>query len=432
MSMSGHRRATITKRFGIGTLVAICSALLVASVGVVLSIPTPPPTGNGQLRDYSALPEVAWTVDSDSLPGYGEGTQITVAGTWMDRWLLAYPSGLGRAYLMVSAVSGHQVWKSPIRVGLGSCALNDDGVVGCAVKLGDRPNGFYLVDLDTGKLSTPTDLNGTAQVLGVGTDFLRIDDAGYRVTLATPAGEEIWARTFAAATTARYDDGVLVATGSDGSNSILDTATGTSLVSCTECDVAVYPTGIAVQHNAYGREGIDFYGIDDGVVQAAAPTYRAARMALVRGASTLPVLTGTGEATVQDTQGHYEIRDPAQRKALWGITDPELSKANTKPCGTVVAFALKNRSRSVYRLADGQSVGRVSAPDPNFPDANIDQLTCVGASSTTMVFADTNQLTGFRITDGSKWELPIIGWAQAVDGYVVLHQGQSLSVLAPT
>ncbi|NMO00921.1 hypothetical protein HH308_06800 [Gordonia sp. TBRC 11910] len=428
--MSGQRNS-VTRRFGIGTVVAICSVLLVAAVGVVLSIKTPPATGDGRLRDYSSAPDVAWTVDRDTLPGYGEGTEITVAGTWMDRWLLAYPSGLGRAYLMVSAVSGHPVWDNPIRVGLGGCALNGDGIVGCAMRLGDHPDGFYLADLDTGKLSAPTDLDATTQVVGLGQNFVRIDDAGYRVMLSKPSGEEIWTRTFASATTARYDDGVLVATGSDGTNVVLDAATGAGELSCTACDISLYPTGIAVQHNTYGHEGVDFYGIVDGVLNTSQPTYRATRIQLVRGRSTLPVLTGVGEATVQDTQGHFEIRDPAKPKALWAITDPELSKAGARPCGGAVSFALKDRSRVVYRLSDGRSLGKGPSPDVGNPDADIDQLTCVGASPSTMVFANNNQLNGFRIADGTHWELPIIGTAQAVDGYIVLHQGQSMSVLAP-
>ncbi|GAB18754.1 hypothetical protein GOEFS_063_00280 [Gordonia effusa NBRC 100432] len=429
--MSGQFRK-VTKRVGIGTVVAICCILLVVSVGLVLSIKTPPSTGYGQLRNYPSQPEIAWTVDSDTLPEYGQGNGITVAGTWMDRWLLSYPSGLGRAYLLVSAVSGKPVWDNPIRVGLGSCALTDDGVVGCAVKLGEAANGFYLADLDSGKLGSSTNLDSTATVIGVGSNFLRIDEAGYRAMLATPSGDEIWTRTFASAVRARFENNVLIMTGADGANAVIDTATGANRIRCADCDINVYPTGITVQHNAYGQERVDFYAISGGRLTTSQPTYQSNKIEVVRGASTLPVLTGIGDATVQETQGRYEVRDPARSKALWTITDPELSKVNTRPCGTVVALARKDRSRSVYRLTDGKSVGRVPGPDADNPDADIDQLTCVGSSDRTMVFANNNQLTGFAIADGTKWELPIIGWAQGVDGYVVLHQGQSLSVLAPS
>ncbi|MFW0789166.1 hypothetical protein [Gordonia sp. CPCC 205333] len=428
--MSGQFRK-VTKRVGIGTVVAICCVLLVVSVGLVLAIKTPPSTGYGQLRNYSSQPETAWTVDSDTLPEYGQGDGITVAGRWLDRWLLSYPSGLGRAYLLVSAVSGKPLWDNPIRVGLGSCALNDDGEVGCAVKLGEAANGFYLADLDSGKLGSVSNLDSTAQVVGVGSNFLRVDEAGYRAMLATPSGAEIWTRTFASAMRARFENRILILAGADGTNAVVDTATGGNRLRCTDCDINVYPSGITLQHNTYGKQSVDFYATSDGALDTSNPTHRSGNIEVVRGASTLPVLTGIGDATVQQTQGRYEIRDPAKPKALWAITDPELSKANTRPCGTVVALARKDRSRAIYRLADGTSVGNIPGPDLDNPDANIDQLTCVGSSEQTIVFANANQLTGFAVSDGTKWELPIIGWAQNVDGYLVLHQGQSLSVLAP-
>lgn len=430
--MSGRLRNAVGTHVGVGAVVAMCCVFLVVSAGLVLSIKTPPPTGYGQLRDYSSTPAIAWTVDSDTLPEYGQGDGITVAGTWLDRWLLSYPSGLGRSYLMVSAVSGTPIWREPVRVGLGSCAVSSAGVVGCAVKLGEQPNGFYLADLDSGKLSDATDLDSTSQVVAVGSQFLRIDEAGYRVTLATVSGEEIWTRTFASAMHGRYENHVLTLTGADGTNAIVDTATGANLIRCADCDVTVYPTGIAVSHNTFGTESVETYAIDDGVLNASRPTHRSTRMEVVRGASTLPVMTGVGDATMQDTQGRYEVRDPAQATALWSITDPELSKVNARPCGTVVSLARKDRSRAVYRLSDGAHLGNIAGPSPDRPDANIDQLSCVGSSARTMLFANNNQLTGFRTDTGETWELPIIGTAEAVDGYVVLHQGQSLTVLAPT
>lgn len=429
--MSGRFRNAIRTHVGIAAVVALCCAFLVVSAGLVLSIRTPPPTGYGQLRDYSTTPSIAWTVDSDTLPEYGQGDGIAVAGTWMDRWLLSYPSGLGRSYLMVSAVSGTPIWREPIRVGLGSCAVNSKGVIGCAVKLGEHPNGFYLANLDSGKLSAASDLDATTQVVAVGPQFLRIDEAGYRVTLATPSGDEIWTRTFASAMHGRYQNHVLTLTGADGTSAIVDTATGANLIRCADCDITGYPTGIAISHNTFGSEDVDTYAVADDTLEASAPTHRSVRMQVVRGPSTLPVLTGVGDATMQDTQGRYEVRDPARARALWSITDPELSKVNARPCGTVVSLARKDRSRAVYRLSDGEHLGNIPAPSPDRPDANIDQLSCVGSSSNTMIFANNNQLTGFRTDTGATWELPIIGTAEAVDGYVVLHQGQSLTVLAP-
>lgn len=431
MPMS-NQQGKLRKRVGIGTAVAACSALMVGAVGAILSIPTPPPTGSGQVRSYASVPDVAWTVDRDNLPSYGQGDGITVAGVWMDRWLLSYPSGLGKAYVMVSAASGKPVWSNPITVGLGSCALNNDGAIGCAVKLGSVDNGFYLADLNTGTLSKPTPLDDTAQVIGVGKNFLRIDEAGYLVTMTAPDGTERWTRTFASATKARYVNKTLVLTGSDGSNVVVDAATGDGLIRCSDCEIRTYPTGITVSHNGFGKEGVDFYGTKGDELTSADPTHRATGFDVVRGSSTLPVLNPVGASTIAQTQGRFEIRDPARTEALWSITDPELSKANARPCGSVVSFARKDRSRAIFRLADGMRLGDFPTPNVNEPDANIDQLTCVGSSKSTILFANGNQLTGFQISDGKRWELPIIGTAEAVDGYVVLHQGQSMTVLKPS
>ncbi len=76
-------------------------------------------------------------------------------------------------------------------------------------------------------------------------------------------------------------------------------------------------------------------------------------------------------------QGTYVVVDPAKPGALWQISDVELSKANTRPCGTAVAFALKSRSRSIYSLADAKHLGSLPAPGFDDPDANLDNLTCV-------------------------------------------------------
>ncbi|GAB88876.1 hypothetical protein [Gordonia rhizosphera] len=421
--------------FGIGTVVMILIAAMVATVGVVLAIGTPGEEQNdysaGRLRGYGDEPAVAWTQSSDTLPGYRADGGVEVADTWRDRWLLAYPSGLGRAFLLVTKATGEPVWDQPVIVGLGDCALNDIGEVGCAVKLGGVPDGFYLVD-DSGTPSSPTDLHDTKQVIGVGENYLRIDQAGYGVTMREPSGRDLWSRTFATSAKAvTFPDGVVVIETSDGGRFVIDPATGADRLACQQCALTGFDTGITVQHNDFGHERVATFAVTDGILRTP-PVAVSDSLRVVEGPSTLPVLTGTGPGQVQATQGHYEIRDPARPEALWQITDPELSKANTKPCGTAVAFALKDRSRAIFDLAGGERLGGMAPPALDDPDANIDHLSCVGSSGTTLVFADPNQITAFDSTDGTiAWTRSVIGTAESVDGYIVLHEGTSITVLRP-
>lgn len=420
--------------FGIGTVVAVLCVGMVAIFGVVLAMGTPETStdgyANGQLRTYTHDPKLAWTQSSDTLPGYGDGTDITVADTAGDRWLLAYPSGLGRAYVMVSRQSGEMLWNAPVVVGLGSCAFNDDDAVGCAIKLGGQPDAFYGV-ADDGTATRIGALDDTAAVVGVGTNYLRIDQAGYRVSMKTPADDERWTRTFAAAATGQSVNGLLIVSTADGNEFVVDPSTGEDQLTCAQCKIVSYPSGIAVQYQGSRDEKVVTYAVTDGRLRPR-PVSQQAGLRIVDGASTLPVLTATGSSAVQETQGRYEIRDPAVPRALWQITDAELSKANTRPCGELVTFALKDRSRVIYRLDDGSEVGKLAVTPYDDPDSNIDQLRCVGSSGSTIVFANHNQITAVDAASGSvTWRHSVIGQTSNVDGYIVVTQGSSLSVLRP-
>ncbi|MFW0794033.1 hypothetical protein AAFP30_09495 [Gordonia sp. CPCC 205515] len=430
-SPAGHLRRL---PFGIGTVTIILIAVMVGSVGAVLAFggsDEPATFDNGRLRPYPGEPAVAWSVSSDNLPGYRSDAGIDVVDSWQDRWLLSYPSGLGRAFLLVKRTSGEHLWSQPVVVGLGGCAITDDGRVGCAIKLGGVPDGFYLIDDD----GTPTDassLDDTAQVVGVGRDFLRIDQAGYRVAMHDAGGREIWSRTFAAAAKASWrHEGVLTIQTVDGARFIVNPTTGRDRLACTQCTITVFATGITVQYNESGRERVATHAIENGAVDER-PTSQSPSLRVLAGPSTLPVLTGTGVGQIDATQGRYEIRDPAQSGALWQITDSELSKANTRPCGEQVALALKDRSRVFYRLADGKRLGTLGPPALDNPDANIDQLSCVGSSESTLVFANNNQITAYDTTHGDiAWSRSVIGPTTVTDGFIVVHEGTSMTVLAP-
>ncbi|GAC70557.1 PQQ-binding-like beta-propeller repeat protein [Gordonia soli] len=419
--------------FGIGTVSIVLVAALIACVGVVLAMGTPDTPDSyesGLLRSYPNAPAVAWTQSSDTLPGFGADTDIQVVDTWQESWLLAYPSGIGRAFLAVDRRTGAPLWDKPVISGLGGCAFDSTGTVGCAVKVGTVPDGFYVVD-DDGTPRSRSPLDDTADVVGLGSAFLRIDQAGYGVSVRTPAGKTLWNRTFAAAAAARVEYGVVVISTVDGSEFVVDPRTGADRVACSVCEITVYPSGITVQHNEFGDEHTDTYGLSNGSLTDK-PVWSGRGLRVVPGPTVLPVLTGVGAAQIQAGQGRYEMRDPADSEALWQITDPELSKANTRPCGSDVAFALKDRSRVVYDLADGNRIGTFGVPSLDSPDTNLDQLRCVGSSGDTLVFANPNQLTAFDARRGSvRWELPVIGTTQVVDGYIVLTQGTSLSVLRP-
>ncbi|MFT4127637.1 MAG: hypothetical protein QM662_15585 [Gordonia sp. (in: high G+C Gram-positive bacteria)] len=423
-------------RFGIGSVVAVLCAALVVTVGVVLGMGVPDHPDDrftfGTLRAYPDRPATAWSVSSLDLPDYSSNAPIEVAGTQGPDWLLSYPSGLGRAYLLVRRTDGHRRWTRPLRAGLGGCALTDAGTVGCAIVAGDRPDGFYLLDA-TGTPGTAQPLDDTASVLGVGENFLRLNRSGYRATLRTPTGDTVWERRFdATATPHLTSTGLLNVSTNDAGEYLLDPASGADRAHCSRCTITEYPTGIAVTHHDPDRAGVDTFALDGGL-PTAHPTATSAGLQVIAGPSQLAVLTATGDAQLAEPQGTYEIRDPAQRQALWQITDPELSKANTRPCGRFVVFALKDRSRTVYDLATGAHVGALPVPDATDPDTNIDYLRCVGSTGPLVVFTDEHRLSAFDPTRATlAWTLPVGGEVSVVDGYLVVRQGTELSVLRPT
>ena len=151
-----------------GTVVMVVIAAMVVSIGAVLAhksdTPQRQPYGFGQLRSYAGgPPDTAWTRGIDDLPGFSSsGGSVTVADTHGGTWLLAYPSGLGRAFLAVDRRDGAPRWDKPVTVGLGSCAFNGVGQVACAIKVGNVPDGYYLVDegIGAGDVTVVTHANG--------------------------------------------------------------------------------------------------------------------------------------------------------------------------------------------------------------------------------------------------------------------------------
>ncbi|GAA3029528.1 hypothetical protein GCM10010528_08790 [Gordonia defluvii] len=411
-------------------------AAMVASVGLVLAQAPDPPQGRGygfgQLRDYADRPDTAWTRGIDDLPGFSSsGGPVTVADTHGSTWLLAYPSGLGRAFLAVNRFDGTSRWDKPIVAGLGSCAFDSGAHVGCAVKVGDVPDGFYLVDPGSGALGPPQPLEDTGRMIGAGKDFIRVNQVGYRVSATSPGGTTTWSRTFADSATPAYlpEADLVDVKLADASHILLDPHTGATRLSCTTCTVTAYPTGLAVSQA--GDSGVvDFYAFSAGKL-VTKPTHTSRSMQVSAGPATLAVVGGTGLATVSETHGRFEIRDPAKPKGLWSVADDSLSKGRPMACGRLVAFGRKDATRVVMRLdGKGTVVGHLPAPDRQRPDTSIAELRCVGSFGDLLVVANDNQITAFDTAAGRiRWEVPVNGTAQNVDGHLVLRQGATISLL---
>ncbi|EGD54336.1 PQQ-binding-like beta-propeller repeat protein [Gordonia neofelifaecis] len=427
-------RSTGRPRPGMAAVAAVGAIALVITAGAVLS-GTPEPAADtsaaGVLRSYTAEPSEAWILDDAVLPGVTG--PVTVAATDGDDWLISYPAGIRHQYLLVDARSGEPRWNAPVNAGFGACAVNDRHQIGCAVRLRiDGPeNGFYLVDRDSGDLTRTADGDDTAALLGLGSDFVHVNQTGYQVSLRSPSGEVRWSRTFAGAAKLRRAGGSLLVDTSDDAHFVIAPADGTDRVACSSCTVDVYSTGLAVTRTALGAESVAMYPIaGDDVAQQPAGT--AARMRVIRGPSTLPVLTAAGEGSSLEAAGHYEIVDPATGSGLWQIGDPQLSKANARPCGAVFSVARKDRSRVFFDLADGTRRGAMPPPSLDDPDSAIDSSSCVGASGDVAVFANPNQLTAYSIDSGAQlWNRSLLGTATDVDGYLVLQQGTTLTALRP-
>ncbi|MGB6243828.1 PQQ-binding-like beta-propeller repeat protein [Gordonia sp. (in: high G+C Gram-positive bacteria)] len=422
-------------RGGMAAVAAAGSVALAVTAGVVLS-GTPrsaTPAAPGVLQSYAVAPTQAWTLDDSVLPGVGGGGAITVAATDGDDWLIAYPAGIRREYLLIDARNGSPRWDRPVDAGFGACAINERHQVGCAIRLRiDGPeNGFYLVDRSNGELTRTSDGDDTAALLGFGDGFVHVNQTGYQVSLRTPDGATRWSRTFAAAATATDAGGALLVSTADDTHHVIDPADGTDRLSCSQCTVDVYPGGLAVTSTRIDHESVAFHPFTAGGVSRT-PVGTASRMRVVRGPSTLPVLAPAGTGSALDAAGRYEIVDPATGRTRWRLDDPELSKASPRPCGPVLSVARKDRSRVFFDLADGTRRGESPPPALDDPDANLDSATCLGASDEVAVFANPNQLTAVGVDSGRQvWSQPLLGSAESVDGTIVLRQGSTLTALRP-
>ncbi|MCF8609589.1 PQQ-like beta-propeller repeat protein [Gordonia sp. HY285] len=417
---------------GMGAVAALGSAALVITAGLVLgqSAEDEIAGGHGVLHGYTSAPETAWTLDEQSLPGLTGDGDIEVADTSGDDWLVSYTAGIRRVYVLVDADTGASRWDAPVNAGFGACAFDESGDIGCAVRTRtDGPdNGFFLVDRESGHLEPASRGSDTADLVGIGADYIHVNDSGYGVSRRSPSGDERWSRTFASSATPTVSDGVLVVTTSDGARFVLDPETGEDVVACQDCEVTTYPTGLVVSRSHDGTTTLDFYRVSDGVVDPDR-TRSADGLQVVPGPSTLPVVTAAGD-TVLESHGRYQILDPGTGRAVWEVADAELSKVHTRPCGPQVSFARKDRSRVFFTLADGARVGELPEPALGHPEVDIDMLSCVGASDEVAVFGNGSQLTAFRPSTGDQaWTFPINGDASVVDGRIVLVQGSTLSVL---
>lgn len=422
--------------FGMPAVAAAGAVALVVTAGVVLSgsaEDTPDSSAQGVLQNYATTPAEAWTLDDAALPGAGGQGAITVAATVGHDWLISYPVGFKHEFMLVDSRSGRPQWDAPIDAGFGGCGINTVGEIGCAVRLQiDGPqNGFYLADRSTGELTHMADDAGTATVLGFGHDFVHVNQSGYQVSLRTPTGETRWSRTFAAAAQVSVAHGELIVATADGASFVVDPADGSDRISCAQCTVDSFLTGITVTSTKIGEESVAFYPAT-GTAIADEPSGTAERSTLVRGPSTYPVIAPAGEGSSLEASGRYEIVDPGTGEALWQIADPELSKAGARPCGAVFSVARKNRSRVFFDLVDGNRRGAMPPPALDAPDANIDNSTCLGASEEVVVFANANQLTAYNVDSGTPaWTRPVLGKAENVDGTIVLRQGSTLTALRP-
>ncbi|MEO9326667.1 hypothetical protein [Gordonia aurantiaca] len=434
--MSSRSRArAISARlpFGIGTVVLICCAALLVTAGVVLFGGDPKVDDTdyayGELRDYERRPTTAWTiVGHQHLPDHRDGVPIEVADAAGDKWLISYPSGLGRSFTMIERRTGKVLWDTPINAGQGDCAFNASGQVGCAVELGSPlDDGFYLID-ETGAPTRTARYLDTRKVVGLGTNFLRVNKVGHQLSLTTPAGKTIWARTFAAPIVGIEVDGdIVVIKTADASQYLINPVDGGNRIGCEQCTITLYPSGVTVEHQQYGQEKVTTYAIVNGRVDPD-PVTEAAGLQVESGPSVLPLLTASNR--IFAGRGEYEVRDPARRTARWRIADRELSKSGAIACGSLVNFGLLDGSRTTYAITDGTHIGSGPPPGPTTPI--LANPACVGSAGNTMILLNQGQLTALKPDNTVAWEQPMgSGRVKVVDGYLVLGEGDTLSVLRP-
>ena len=96
-----------------------------------------------------------------------------------------------------------------------------------------------------------------------------------------------------------------------------------------------------------------------------------------------------------------------------------------------VNFGRLDGSRTTYALADGAHIGSGPPPGPQQPI--LANPRCVGSSGTTMVVVNQGLLTGLTPANTAAWErgLSSPGLVRVVDGYIVVSEGSTLSMLRP-
>lgn len=433
-SRSRARALSARLPFGIGTVVLILCAAMLVTVGVVLSggkyQVDDAEYAYGELRDYHRAPSIAWTiVGHEDLPDYRDEVTIQVVDTSDEGWLIAYPSGLGRSFTMVDRRNGRLLWDSPVNAGQGDCAFNEAGQVGCAVQLGTPlDDGFYLVD-DAGVPTQTARYLDTKKVVGLGNNFLRVNRVGHQLSVNTPAGKTIWARTFAAPVVDIEVTGdIVVVKTADASQFLVNPTNGDNRIACDQCDIALYPTGVTVEHQDYNAERVTTYATINGRVDPD-PVDDSEGLQVESGPSTLPLLTASNRIFAD--RGEYEVRDPARQGALWRISDRELSKSGAIACGSLVNFGRLDGSRTTYALADGDHIGSGPPPGPEQPI--LANPACIGSTGTTMILSNQGQLTALTPENSVAWEQGVgsPGLIKVVEGYIVLSEGSTMSVLRP-
>ena len=81
-------------------------------------------------------------------------------------------------------------------------------------------------------------------MIGVGKDFIRVDQLGYRVSATGPDGATRWSRTFADSAFPSYlaEADLVDVRLADASHVLVDPHTGDTKLSCGPCTVSAYPT----------------------------------------------------------------------------------------------------------------------------------------------------------------------------------------------
>lgn len=430
-------RSTLRRlqRPGIAVVSTIAAVAMVACVIVVLTIGRShdSPRAPGDLRSYSAPPQPMWTMSPAETAGVDPAQWSPapqVVGVHGDRWLLTSRGGDGIRVTEVRAETGTPIWSGGLDVGLGMCAFDDAGHLGCVRRpLTATTASFGLVD-DSGRFHRSADVDDTAGMVGVTDGFALMSKVGHRVTGVGTDGSTTFSTTLTSPATLRWSDATLTAARTDGGASILDPATGEQRYSCTSCTLTTYPSGVAAEIDSPDGDASSSVTLID---TAGRITATETDTALVAGPSPLPVLTGAGPTTVFADHGTYEARDLTPGSARrWRSDSTDNSKSGAQACGSMFFLPKIDRSRQILDFGSGDTVGTLAPASVNRPDTDLDQLTCLGSHGNTAIFTDTDTITAVDVARGRvSWQLPFNGTVEVVDGYLVLRQGTELSVLQP-